>query len=204
MSTESSAAGEPGSKTDSTPDPSGDSGADPGADSSTDSGPGSSTDSGAELHPQAAKVAGAAAEAGVTISPVEYPTGVRTAAEAAEAVGCDVEQIVKSLIFEVDGEIVLALTSGKNTIDTDKLAEAAGGAACGRANPDQVRATTGYAIGGVPPIGHDQTVRSWFDPHLLTLPSVWAAAGTPRHVFEIEPSELVRISGASVVDFTNH
>ncbi len=154
------------------------------------------------MHPQASKVVAAASASGVEIEPVEFPDGVRTAAQAAEAVGCDVEQIVKSLIFEVDGEVVLALTSGANTVATDALAAAAGGSSCGRANPDQVRATTGYAIGGVPPIGHDNTVRSWIDPHLLTLPTVWAAAGTPRHVFEIDPHELVRLSGATVVDFT--
>lgn len=166
----------------------------------------------AEVHPQAAKVTAAAAAADVTITPVEFPESTRTAQQAADALDCDVEQIVKSLIFQIDhaatddeparSEIVLALTSGKNTVDTDRLAEAAGGSSCGRANPDQVRATTGYAIGGVPPIGHDHAVRSWIDPHLLTLPTVWAAAGTPRHVFEIDPAVLVAISGASVHDFT--
>ncbi len=185
-----------------------------------------------EVHPQAAKVTAAAAAADVTITPVEFPESTRTAQQAADALECDVEQIVKSLIFQIDhaesgdeagadeagtseadsskadsskaptSEIVLALTSGKNTVDTDRLAQAAGGQRCGRANPDQVRATTGYAIGGVPPIGHDHAVRTWIDPHLLTLPTVWAAAGTPRHVFEIEPDVLVAISGAVVFDFT--
>lgn len=172
-----------------------------------------------EVHPQAAKVTAAAAAADVTITPVEFPESTRTAQQAADALECDIEQIVKSLIFQIDhaesgdeadadsseaptSEIVLALTSGKNTVDTDRLAQAAGGQRCGRANPDQVRATTGYAIGGVPPIGHDHAVRTWIDPHLLTLPTVWAAAGTPRHVFEIEPDLLVAISGAVVFDFT--
>lgn len=153
-------------------------------------------------HPTVARVSAAASDAGLTIEVVTFPEGTRTAVDAAAALGCDVEQIVKSLIFDADGELVLALTSGANQVDVDALAAAAGTAQCGRADADQVRATTGYAIGGVPPFGHDTNVRTWIDPHLLTMSTVWAAAGTPKTVFEIDPSELVRITGATVHDFT--
>lgn len=153
-------------------------------------------------HPTVARVRAAAQAAGQDIDVVTFPEGTRTAVDAAAALECDVEQIVKSLIFNADGELVLALTSGANQVDTDKLASAADRPSCGRADADQVRATTGYAIGGVPPFGHDQPVRTWIDPHLLTMNEVWAAAGTPKTVFAIDPNELVTITGATVFDFT--
>lgn len=153
-------------------------------------------------HPTVARVKAAAMASGHDIDVVTFPEGTRTAVDAAAALECDVEQIVKSLIFNADGELVLALTSGANQVDTDKLAIAAERPSCGRADADQVRATTGYAIGGVPPFGHDQPVRTWIDPHLLTMDEVWAAAGTPKTVFAIDPNELVKITGADVFDFT--
>ena len=153
-------------------------------------------------HPTVGRVKAAALEGGLDIDVVTFPEGTRTAVAAAEALGCEVEQIVKSLIFDADGELVMALTSGANQVDTDKLAVAAERSACGRADADQVRAVTGYAIGGVPPFGHDESVRTWIDPHLLTMDKVWAAAGTPKTVFPIDPHELVRITGATVFDFT--
>ncbi len=155
-----------------------------------------------DLPPSAQRVVDAASSHGLTLEVVEYPDGTRTADDAAAAVGCEVGQIVKSLIFEVDGELVLALTSGANRVDTAKLTKAAGGAKCGRADADQVRAITGYAIGGVPPFGHDNAVRAFFDPALLGHDSVWAAAGTPRHVFPINPADLLRITGATESTFT--
>ena len=105
------------------------------------------------------------------------------------------------MIFDADGELVLALTSGTNRVDGDKLAVLAGVSMCGRADVDDVRRHTGYAIGGVPPFGHDNPVRTWIDPLLLTLDVVWGAAGTPRHVFPIAPADLVRITGAIEADF---
>jgi len=147
------------------------------------------------------RVIDAAAAHGLEIEPIEYPDGARTALDAAAAVGCDVAQIVKSLIFSVGGEIVLALTSGKNRVDTAALAAAAGGERCDRADADQVREVTGYAIGGVPPFGHATPVRSFFDPELLAYDTVWAAAGTPRHVFPIEPQKLLELTGAIETDF---
>lgn len=163
-----------------------------------------------ELPPSARKVADAASGHGLTLDIIEYPDGTRTAADAAAAVGCEVDQIVKSMIFsalgnesgETSGELVLALTSGGNRVDGDALATLAAVARCGRADVDAVRATTGYAIGGVPPFGHQTSLRTWVDPRLLDFDVVWAAAGTPRHVFAVEPTRLVEITGAVVGDFT--
>ncbi len=154
-----------------------------------------------ELPRSAQRVVDAASASGLSLELVEYPDGTRTAVDAAEAVGCDVGQIVKSLIFEIDGELVLALTSGSNRVDTSALVSAAGGSTCGRANADQVREITGYAIGGVPPFGHANTIRSFFDPALLNYDTVWAAAGTPRHVFAIGPAALLSVTGATEADF---
>jgi len=150
------------------------------------------------MHAKAKQVAAAAADAGLVVEVVEYPDGTRTAAEAAAAVGCEVARIVKSLVFTVDGTPVLALVGGDARLDEALLAEAAGGAV-GRADADVVRSATGYAIGGVPPFGHATALATYVDEPLLAHATVWAAAGTPRHVFEVEPHELVRIAGARVV-----
>lgn len=148
------------------------------------------------------RVVAAAARHGLALEIAEFPEGTRTAEDAAAAVGCAIDQIVKSMIFAADGELVLALTSGAHQVDPAALARAAGAGACDRADPDQVRSTTGYAIGGVPPFGHDNPVRTWIDPHLLNFTTVWAAAGTPRHVFPIAPAVLVDITGATTAAFT--
>jgi prolyl-tRNA editing enzyme YbaK/EbsC (Cys-tRNA(Pro) deacylase) len=153
--------------------------------------------------PQSVRTVVDAAEShGVSIDVIEYPDGTRTAVDAAEAVGCEVGQIVKSLIFSVDGDLVLALTSGANRVDPARLTLAADGERCDRADVDAVRATTGFAIGGVPPFGHIEQVRAFFDPALLTYEAVWAAAGTPRHVFSIDPHTLLRVTGATAFAFT--
>ncbi|MFT7474128.1 MAG: prolyl-tRNA editing enzyme YbaK/EbsC (Cys-tRNA(Pro) deacylase) [Verrucomicrobiales bacterium] len=154
-----------------------------------------------ELPSSAQAVVDAARDHGLVLDVVEYPDGARTAVDAANAVGCDVGQIVKSLIFSIDGELVLALTSGANRVDTGALVAAAGGERCDRADADQVRATTGFAIGGVPPFGHANPVRAFFDPALSEYEVVWAAAGTPRHVFPIDPSDLLHATQATLVDF---
>ncbi len=156
----------------------------------------------AETHPLSVqRVLAAAAAGGLTLELTEYPDGTRTAVDAAAAVGCNVGQIVKSLIFAVDDQLVLALTSGANQVDTDALTEVAGGKKCGRANADQVREVTGFAIGGVAPIGHLTVVPSFFDPALLDFETVWAAAGTPRHVFPIAPQTLLDLTGAVAANF---
>ena len=112
----------------------------------------------------------------------------------------DVGQIVKSLIFAVDGEVVVAYVSGANQLDESKLAAAAGGQRCSRVDAEAVRTATGYPIGGVPPFGHAEPLRVFIDPDLLVFDEVWAAAGTWHDVFGIEPSELVRASGGTVAD----
>ncbi len=160
-----------------------------------------------DLPAGAQRVLSAAAALGLVIELAEFPDGTRTAADAAAAVGCEVDQIVKSMIFEaVDpegaGEIVLALTSGAHQVDGAALAVVAGAERCGRADADRVREVTGFAIGGVSPIGHRTPVRTWIDPHLLTFGEVWAAGGTPRHVFAIDPRRLVEATGAVSADFT--
>jgi prolyl-tRNA editing enzyme YbaK/EbsC (Cys-tRNA(Pro) deacylase) len=147
-------------------------------------------------------VVDAATAAGLDVDVVEYPAETRTAVQAADAVGCKVDQIVKSMVFDADGELVLALTSGANQVDADRLADLAGVVSCGRADPDVVRSVTGFAIGGVAPIGHLQPIRTWIDPHLLTFDEVWAAAGSPRHVFPVEPATLASLTGAEAASFT--
>jgi len=153
-----------------------------------------------DLHPNVVKVMAAAQALGLTIEPRRYDEGAKTAADAAAAIGVDVGQIVKSLIFGVDGEIVLAYVSGSNQLDERKLATAAGGTTCARVDADIVRDTTGYPIGGVPPFGHKNPLRVFIDPDLLQYPEVWAAAGTWHDVFGIEPHQLVAASNGLVTD----
>ena len=152
------------------------------------------------------RVLAEAAAVGLDVDVVEFPDGTRTADDAAAAVGCKVDQIVKSMIFAAgdDREIVLALTSGSNLVDARRLAELAGVDACHRATADEVRSTTGFAIGGVAPIGHLSPLRTWIDPHLLTFEVIWAAAGSPKHVFAVDPRQLVALTGATIADFTFH
>ena len=126
----------------------------------------------------------------------KFPEDTRTAAQAAAAIGCDVAQIVKSLIFTVDGEPVLVLTSGANQVATDKLGALLGGEV-GRADAANVRDATGYAIGGVPPFGHATALRTVLDADLLGYDLVWGAAGTPDTVFPIEPGTLSEVTGAT-------
>lgn len=153
-----------------------------------------------DLHPNVLRVITAAKEAGLEITTRRFPDGTKTAADAAAAIGVTVGQIVKSLVFAVDGEIVMAFVSGANLLDERKLASAAGGAVCSRVNADAVRDATGYAIGGVPPFGHSTKLRVFIDPDLLQYDEVWAAAGTWNDNFAISPGDLVRVSGGTVAD----
>jgi len=152
------------------------------------------------VHPNVDRVIAAAAQRGLDIVPQRFPEGTKTAADAAAAIGVDVGQIVKSLIFAVDGEVVLAYVSGANQLDEKKLAAAAGGLTCTRVDADTVRQATGFPIGGVPPFGHENHLRVFIDPDLLTWPEVWAAAGTWNDVFGIEPHRLVEASEGEIVD----
>ena len=153
-----------------------------------------------DLHPNVVRVVEAASARGLSIEPRRFPEGTKTAADAAAAIGVDVGQIVKSLIFSVDGEIVLAYVSGANQLDEKKLARAAGGTKCSRVDADAVRAATGFPIGGVPPFGHVTHLRVFIDPDLLQWPEVWAAAGTWNDVFGIEPHQLVDASDGLITD----
>lgn len=128
----------------------------------------------------------------------------RTAQEAADSVGCHIDQIAKSIIFraETSGDAVLFLTAGGNRVDSTKASVCAG-EPLGKADANLIRAQTGFAIGGVSPIGHLNPIRAWLDPRLLEFDVVWAAAGTPRHVFPLDPAVLPKISSAQIFDFTS-
>jgi prolyl-tRNA editing enzyme YbaK/EbsC (Cys-tRNA(Pro) deacylase) len=133
----------------------------------------------------------------------EVPDGTRTAAEAANAAVCELDQIVKSIIFKgtETGGVQLFLTAGGNRVDAVK-ASALAGEALGRADADSVRAATGFAIGGVAPVAHLIPIPTWWDPRLSDFPVIWAAAGTPHHVFPVAPAALAAALGAPVADFT--
>jgi len=137
---------------------------------------------------------------GVAAEITEFPQSTRTAAEAAAAVGVSVAQIVKSLIFLADGRAVLVLVSGANRVDPVKLAAACGAHAARHADADTVRAVTGFAIGGVPPVAHATPLPVVLDRDLLRYEVVYAAAGTPHAVFPIAPHRLQEISGAAVAE----
>jgi len=160
-----------------------------------------------EPHRNVVKVIEAGRVLGVAVEPRSYPQGAKTAQDAADAIGVEVGQIVKSLIFGVatgepgaDLELVLAYVSGSNQLDEKKLAALAGAATCKRVDADTVRAATGFPIGGVPPFGHDAPLRIFIDPDLLQYSEVWAAAGTWNDVFPIAPDRLAEASGGVVID----
>lgn len=127
----------------------------------------------------------------------------RTAQEAADSVGCEIDQIAKSIIFraETSGEAVLFLTAGGNKVCAEK-ASALAGEPLGKANAALIRAQTGFAIGGVAPVGHLSPIRAWIDPRLLEFTTIWAAAGTPRHVFALDAHLLPGLTGAVPAAFT--
>ena len=152
------------------------------------------------MHPNTSRVVAAGRELGVDVEVHSFPEGTKTAADAAAAIGVAVGQIVKSLIFAVDGEMVLAYVSGANQLDEGKLAHAAGGEKCSRVDADAVRTATGFPIGGVPPFGHATHLKVFIDPDLLQYDEVWAAAGTWHDVFGIEPHRLVDASEGVVTD----
>ena len=153
-----------------------------------------------DVHPNTLRVIAAAREAGLEITTRRFPEGTKTAADAATAIGVTVGQIVKSLVFGVDNEIVMALVSGSNQLDEKKLALAAGDAKCARVDADAVREATGYPIGGVPPFGHSTQLRVFVDPDLLQYDEVWAAAGTWNDNFGAAPADIVRVAGGVVTD----
>jgi|TARA_B100001250_G_scaffold395265_1_gene399999 Uncharacterized conserved protein len=144
---------------------------------------------------------GEAEASGLDIEVQRYPDGTRTAADAAAAVGCKIDQIVKSLVFMADVRPILILCSGARRVDEEKLAEYIG-TEIRIAGASEVRAATGYAIGGTPPLGHTVPLKTVVDPHLMEFEEIWAAAGTPDSVFPIQPKELVKATSGAVVAVT--
>jgi prolyl-tRNA editing enzyme YbaK/EbsC (Cys-tRNA(Pro) deacylase) len=138
---------------------------------------------------------------GLDIEVRTYPSGTRTADDAARAIGCELGQIVKSLVFTAGGQPVVALLSGANRLNPARLA-ALTGSRVGRADAELARQATGYAIGGVPPFGHAQAMPVFMDRDLQRHQVVWAAAGRPDAVFPIAPGRLVELSGARVETLT--
>ena len=150
------------------------------------------------MHPGVAAVVAAGAERGVAVEPDEHAAGSRTAADAAAAIGCPLGAIVKSLVFRVDDEVVVALVSGANSLDEPALARAAGGEGARRVDAATVREATGFPVGGVPPFGHRTELRVFVDEDLLAFDRVFAAAGTPATTFGVAPADLVAATGGVV------
>jgi prolyl-tRNA editing enzyme YbaK/EbsC (Cys-tRNA(Pro) deacylase) len=153
----------------------------------------------ATLSPSAQKVQTLLQQAGLASKVIEFTESTRTAQEAAERVGCSLGQIVKSLIFQgaASGKPILVLTSGANRVNEALLSQYAG-EAIQRADPDFVRQATGFAIGGVPPLGHASPMETYLDEDLLQYPSLWAAGGAPGAVFELTPAQLQQITSGNV------
>jgi prolyl-tRNA editing enzyme YbaK/EbsC (Cys-tRNA(Pro) deacylase) len=157
----------------------------------------------AELPKRVRQVVEAGDQLGVKVEVREFEhDGARTAIDAARAIGCEVDQIVKSLVFVVGTRPVLVFAGGSRRVDVDKLGALTDGGAVRKANADEVRVATGYAIGGTPPFGHAEALEAFMDPGLARFDTIWAAAGTPQHVFPLTPDELVRASGAQPAEVT--
>lgn len=150
-----------------------------------------------------ARVTAALQAAGLTITPLEVPSETRTAQQAATAAGVALDQIVKSILFAgaTTGRLYLFLTAGGNQVNPARATSLAA-EPLARAEIDAVRRITGFAIGGVAPVGHLTPLPTWFDPRLLEFSVIWAAAGTPRHIFPIAPADLHRLTGATLAPFT--
>ena len=151
------------------------------------------------LSPTAQKIQDALRALGYDYTVIEHAESTRTAQEAADRAGCELGQIVKSLIFrgKTSGKPILVLTSGANRVDEKRIAAYAG-EPIGRADADFVRAATGFAIGGVPPIGHTQKMETYLDEDFLQHQTIWAAAGTPNAIFELRTEDLQRMTGGKV------
>lgn len=154
------------------------------------------------MHPSTQRVIEAARAMGLELAVKEFAEGTRTAQDAADAIGCQVGQIVKSLCFVVDERPTMVLVSGDNQLDEKKLAALChvGRKKVKRADADEVKAATGYSIGGVSPFGHATQMQLFMDEDLLQYAEIWAAAGTPHAVFPIAPPQLQEKTGATVAD----
>jgi prolyl-tRNA editing enzyme YbaK/EbsC (Cys-tRNA(Pro) deacylase) len=154
------------------------------------------------MHERAADFADrAAADLGLDVDVHEFPEGTKTAADAADAIGCDVAQIASSIAMDADG-LVVVVTSGANRVDETQLADLTDCDPDGvaMADPERVRETLGWAIGGVPPVCHEGDVPVFLDETLTDFDTVWAAAGTPEAVFPMDPDRLRDLAGATVAD----
>ncbi len=155
------------------------------------------------MHPRAEEFAECARQQyDLEIDVEEFPEGTKTAADAADALGCSVAQIASSIVFLADGETVVVITSGANRVSESKLADVLGveEADVRTGGPDEIRERVGWSIGGVPPICHDADVPTYMDETLLDHDTVWAAAGTPETVFPIDPGRLRTVADAEAVD----
>lgn len=155
------------------------------------------------LSPSAQKVQAALAPFGLALEVVELPASTRTSVEAAQAIGCTVAQIAKSLVFRAEqtNRAVLVIASGANRVNEALIAEALG-EPIAKADANFVREQTGFAIGGVPPVGHITRLSTYVDQDLLQYADIWAAAGTPNAVFHLTPAELVQITAGQVLRVT--
>ena len=153
-----------------------------------------------ELSRSARRVADELQRRGSDVEVIELPTSARTAAEAAAAVGCDISQIAKSLVFRTarTQRPVLVIASGSNRVDVAAISSHLGERIM-RAEPDWVRETTGFAIGGIPPIGHRTEAVTYIDEDLMQLEQIWAAGGSPSAVFRLTPAELAFLTGGTVL-----
>jgi prolyl-tRNA editing enzyme YbaK/EbsC (Cys-tRNA(Pro) deacylase) len=153
------------------------------------------------INPSAQKIQNLLTEIGYNLTVIEHAESTRTAQEAADRAGCLLGQIVKSLIFKGrnSGKPILVLTSGANRVDEKRVAAYAGEPVV-RADADFVRAVTGFAIGGVPPLGHTQPMETYLDQDLLQYADIWAAAGTPNAIFELTPAQLQTMTGGRLVE----
>jgi prolyl-tRNA editing enzyme YbaK/EbsC (Cys-tRNA(Pro) deacylase) len=151
------------------------------------------------MHPNAERVRAALEGAGARADIVEFPEGTRTSADAAAAIGTTIAQIAKTLVFLADGEPVLVIASGLDRVSEERLGSHLD-AMISRADADAVRNATGFPIGGVPPVGHPRPLPVVIDSALLAHDEIWSAGGTPNAVFPTTPDELIRVTGAEVVD----
>jgi prolyl-tRNA editing enzyme YbaK/EbsC (Cys-tRNA(Pro) deacylase) len=153
-----------------------------------------------ELHRNTVRVIDAAADLGVTVDVTHFPQGTRTAQDAADAIGCEVGAIVKSLVLGSDAGPVMVLTSGANRVSYGKVEAATGRSRVGRCDADAARVATSFPVGGVAPFGHPAPLPTLIDRDLLAFDEVWAAAGTPHAVFPIAPATLTAATDAVVAD----
>lgn len=158
------------------------------------------------MHPRAEEFAAEAdARYDLSVDVHEFPAGTKTASDAAAALGCDVGRIAKTIVLDAD-EVVLAVTSGANRVDPAHIATVRDHppSAVSMADPDTVRETVGWSVGGVPPCCHRQPVPTYFDRSLLDYDRIWAAAGTPRTVFPVAPQRLLEVTEATTLDLAEH